>query len=172
MLTTFAIFSLAGLSLHVPWVQQQWELLVESQGDSCWVTVVIPWTIGVIVYWMFGLMMLAVEMWRYPSWIFKRKIQDKVALQTQGSQLQPPLLRCFRVVLLNQFVFMLPTLLATVRMFVLHLYFPFTNFAGLFLPGLYRNTNRQPSAVAAAHGTNATHVAVALRPLSPAMSDT
>jgi hypothetical protein len=115
MLTTLVIFALACASLHMPSVELMWRQLVESHGDSCWLTVVVPWAVGVFVYWVFGLLMLAVELWRYPRIVFERKIQPKVNLQTQGSQLQPPLLRCCGVVLLNQFVFMLPSLIAIVR---------------------------------------------------------
>ncbi len=115
MLTTLVIFALACVSLHMPSVELTWRQLVESHGDSCYLTVVVPWAVGVFVYWVFGLLMLVVELWRYPRIIFDRKIQSKVNLQTQGSQLQPPLLRCCGFVLLNQFVFMLPSLIAIVR---------------------------------------------------------
>ena len=114
MFTSILIFALAYLSLHVPWIHAQWAQLVETNGNSCYVTVFLPWAVGLVVYWAFGLAMLAVELKQYPRIIFHRKIQPTVALQTNGSQLQPPLLHCCRVVLFNQVAVMLPTLIAVV----------------------------------------------------------
>ncbi len=152
MLTSFIIFSLACVSLHVPSVQQQWRHLVETHGDSRLVTVFIPWAIGVIVYWAFGLSMLAVEVWQYPRHIFSRKIQPSIVLQTQGSQLQPPLLNCCRIVLLNQFVFMLPTLIAIVRLSLHTFDIDLMKFTGFCVPELRWDSNRRSTAVAAANG--------------------
>jgi hypothetical protein len=115
MFTSSIIFALAGASLQLPSVQQWWPTFVAAHGDTCWLTVFVPWAIGVVVYWSFGLMMLAVEINRWPLIVFGRKIQPSVTLQLRGSVLQPPLLRCCCVVLFNQCFVMLPTLLVIVR---------------------------------------------------------
>jgi hypothetical protein len=118
MLTSVVIFALAYASLHSVSVQQNWEQLVDSPcGQSCCITVIIPWAIGVVVYWLFGGIMLIMEILKSPRIVYSRKIQTNVVLQPQGSLLQPPLSHCCRVVLFNQFAVMLPTLLAIVRIF-------------------------------------------------------
>ncbi len=114
MFTSILIFALAYLSLPVPWIHEQWAQLVETNGNSSYVTVFLPWVIGLAVYWAFGLAMLAVELKQYPRIIFDRKIEPTVALQTNGSLLQPLLLHFCRVVLFNQVAVMLPTLIAVV----------------------------------------------------------
>ena len=152
MFTSSIIFALAGASLQLPSVQKWWPTFVAAHGDTCWLTVFVPWAIGVVVYWSFGLMMLAVEINRWPLIVFGRKIQPSVTLQLRGSVLQPPLLRCCCVVLFNQCFVMLPTLLVIVRppclIFALHC----DSRPGQHLPALHWHTRRAAAAFAPAHG--------------------
>ena len=125
MISSIVIFALAYASLQSHSVQQYWAHLIDGHGQSCWITVIIPWAIGVAVYWVFGCIMLMIEFCKCPRVIYNRKIQANVTLQPRGSLLQPPLSDCCRTVVANQFAVMLPTLLAIVS----NLTSPFCSFS-------------------------------------------
>lgn len=99
------------MAILTPYLREPWAGFVGRYGDCVYTRVIFPWILSTVFYWVYGLLLLAVDMTRRPGLIYGRKHQPKAVLKPEGSGFMPPLKKCLLQVAFNQLFVLLPGLL-------------------------------------------------------------
>jgi len=61
-----------------------------------------------VFYWSYGGLLLFCDVYKWPRWLYRQKIQPKTSFEIRGAKSNPPLWKLFAVVLFNQVFVLLP----------------------------------------------------------------
>eukprot|EP00732_Lithocolla_globosa_P004819 Lithocolla_globosa_v1_NODE_4618_length_1398_cov_15.274554.p1 type:complete len:265 gc:universal NODE_4618_length_1398_cov_15.274554:142-936(+) len=92
-------------------VQHIWSSFLQKYGDTVQTRVLIPWCIMMIFFWIYGILMMLLDIRHKPTWAYSKKFQPERPFVLNGSSYSAPLFKVVKLVIFNQFFVILPGLL-------------------------------------------------------------